>query len=260
MLKEYTKLVFFIAISCYLSALHAQPNSGISTHTPESSAILDLSANTNKALMISKVHLLSKHDVTTINNPANGLIVYATHDSGSGTDQILKDNLYKFNGVKWVRLSSKTKFKEKFDNLDIIKVVAFGSNTEPQRCLGITSAYYNLTTLNGPISQNGSFTAPKNGFYSYSSKITVYNDAQPSQAFSSAPYIYGKDLGLISFIYRGNNKQNRNVSMSGTVYLLQGQSTEGFQWHVGSFGNNSCDTNDRILSQIVIWEYLGNPL
>lgn len=73
---------------------------GLGTINPDASAILDISGVTDKGILGPKVTLASTTDVTTIINPATGLLVYNT---GAGT---LKYNGYVFwDGSSWRTLS-----------------------------------------------------------------------------------------------------------------------------------------------------------
>ncbi|GEN70897.1 hypothetical protein CLA01_09690 [Chryseobacterium lathyri] len=94
-----TKLLFLIAMTASSVSLFSQV--GINTTTPNPSSILDI-VSTNKGLLIPRVSLTGNTDVTTIPNPANGLLVYNLVDAG-GASPVKKDNFYKFNTTvnKW---------------------------------------------------------------------------------------------------------------------------------------------------------------
>lgn len=74
---------------------------GVGTSTPNPSSILDvnvnnLPANGKKGLLLPQVALTGTNDVTTIPNPANGLLVYNTATTGTSPTNVVKDNVYKF--------------------------------------------------------------------------------------------------------------------------------------------------------------------
>lgn len=101
-----TKLLFLTAITGFSVNLFSQV--GINTTTPNPSSVLDI-VSTNKGLLIPRVSLTGNTDVTTIPNPANGLLVYNLVDAG-GTNLVKKDNFYKFNTAvnKWQLLLDET--------------------------------------------------------------------------------------------------------------------------------------------------------
>jgi hypothetical protein len=101
-----TKLLFLIAMTASSVSLFSQV--GINTTTPDPSSILDI-VSTNKGLLIPRVSLTGNTDVTTIPNPANGLLVYNLVDVG-GVSPVKKDNFYKFNATsnKWQLMLDET--------------------------------------------------------------------------------------------------------------------------------------------------------
>lgn len=84
---------------------------GILTATPDKSAALDvdvnaLPANNKKGLLFPHVKLTGKKDRTTVLNPATGLVVYNTVDSGSGEDAVEREMLYFWDGQKWLDMTN----------------------------------------------------------------------------------------------------------------------------------------------------------
>ncbi|SEH33359.1 hypothetical protein [Chryseobacterium culicis] len=75
---------------------------GINTNTPDPSAILDIKSS-NKGLLIPRIALTGKTDVTTILNPANGLLIYNLNKAGTAPNDVRADTFYKFNtsAGKW---------------------------------------------------------------------------------------------------------------------------------------------------------------
>lgn len=101
-----TKLLFLTVMTVSSVSLFAQV--GINTTTPDPSSVLDI-VSTNKGLLIPRVSLTGSTDVTTIPNPANGLLVYNLVDAG-GANAVKKDNFYKFNTTinKWQLMLDET--------------------------------------------------------------------------------------------------------------------------------------------------------
>jgi hypothetical protein len=97
------KSILFLASLFLLTVSFAQVV-GVGTSTPNSSAMLDVTA-TNKGFLPPRVNLLSITDVSTIANPANGLLVYNQATAGTAPNNVVQ-GYYFFNGQKWVRISN----------------------------------------------------------------------------------------------------------------------------------------------------------
>ncbi|UKB77665.1 hypothetical protein [Chryseobacterium sp. MEBOG07] len=82
---------------------------GINTITPDPSSILDIKS-TNKGILIPRVALTGKTDVTTIPNPAHSLLIYNTANAGTSPNNVVEDNIYKFNTTTglWQKLLDET--------------------------------------------------------------------------------------------------------------------------------------------------------
>jgi hypothetical protein len=85
-MKKFATIFSFFLLT--VSAAFGQNNVGIGTNTPNSSAILDLTA-TNKGLLIPRMTTIQR---TAIVTPATGLLVYDTDF----------DQFWYFDGVVWV--------------------------------------------------------------------------------------------------------------------------------------------------------------
>jgi len=71
---------------------------------PNSSAMLDIKSK-NKGLLIPRVALKGKTDVTTISSPEESLLVYNTTASGDGVNAV-NAGFYYWNGKEWNSLST----------------------------------------------------------------------------------------------------------------------------------------------------------
>jgi hypothetical protein len=77
---------------------------GIGTSTPNASALMHLSS-TNKGVIFPQVSIDSLKDITSIANPANGLIVYNTTQPGVLNDMTRGYYWYSTNALSWVKLA-----------------------------------------------------------------------------------------------------------------------------------------------------------
>ena len=86
---------------------------GINTAQPNSSAVLEISADpapnstitTKKGLLLPKVSLLNNGDVATVPAPAKGLLVYNLADAGAYPNEVRANTYYYWNGTKWVAIA-----------------------------------------------------------------------------------------------------------------------------------------------------------
>lgn len=78
---------------------------GMGTTAPSSSAALDITSTT-KGFLPPRIALLNSTDVTTINSPAIGLLVYNTATSGTIPNN-LSPGYYFWDGLRWNRLYDK---------------------------------------------------------------------------------------------------------------------------------------------------------
>ncbi|GHT75791.1 hypothetical protein AGMMS50262_12190 [Bacteroidia bacterium] len=85
---------------------------GIGTVTPDTSAVLDMSAIHNKGLLIPAVQLNSNTDNTTIPNPKPGLLAYNTGGGLGVTGYVF------WNGLAWMQLTSRSTIAPAITGLD----------------------------------------------------------------------------------------------------------------------------------------------
>jgi len=98
------RLLFLLQLILYAGILSAQV--GIYTETPDASSALDISA-TDKGFLPPRVNLTSTTDITTIQNPAVGLLIYEPDgftEVVNGETLTRPAGVYTFNGTEWIRL------------------------------------------------------------------------------------------------------------------------------------------------------------
>ena len=114
MKKILSSLLFMICIASFAQV-------GINTNTPDPSSILDIKS-TNKGILIPRVTLKGTDDVTTIANPAFGLMVFNTTFSNNGTtdtsDDVLAKAFYYWDNTKWQQFVSYDNFVQKLNERD----------------------------------------------------------------------------------------------------------------------------------------------
>ncbi len=94
------KKLFITILICIISFCNATAQTGIGTTTPDASAKLDVYAN-NKGFLPPRVTLTSYTDISTIPNPATGLLIYNT-----GSNVGLAAGYYFWNGNAWATIAT----------------------------------------------------------------------------------------------------------------------------------------------------------
>lgn len=253
-----------------ISPIHYAQKVGINTSTPDGSALLDINASIRKGgLKIPSIALQSTADVTTIPNPAVGLLVFNTQTTTNGNNDVTSNYLYYYTGTEWKKITSRTDFKN--NNPELPYIVAFGKKDNRTVCNSTVSVSGNfeLTTVSNPalISPTGQLTAPQNGYYYFSVLNSFRIGANASQDFNESPYIGADNLTIHTSRFRGNGS---SVSIqfstsTGVVYLDKDQQTSPFYWNLGT--GNACvtvpigsvipDDQKYVGNQLVVWEYIG---
>ena len=261
-LKKHLVLLF-IAPHFYFTQV------GINTSNPHSSAILEIDATKIKGgLLIPRVNLTSTLDFTTVPNPATGLLVYNLQNSGTYPNAVHANYIYIYSDNQWKQLTSDTDLIN--NNPDLPYVVGYGRKTIRTACNSSTSrsGIFNLDTVSDAtiISSSGEFTAPKNGYYSFSISFTINITGNPAQSYAASPYITSSGLTTYTTRFRGSGIQLQPRTITGVVYLLKDQKTQPFYWNLGTnncnttVGSNGtiADNQPYIGPQEVVWEYVGN--
>ena len=126
-------LSFFILSA---SAIISIAQTGIGTTTPNASARLDVSA-TNKGFLPPRVTLTSLTDVSTIPNPAEGLLVYNLGSVG------LQAGYYYWNGANWATIATATSAGNGVTASDLVKIYDGVGNAAT---INSTGATFSVTT------------------------------------------------------------------------------------------------------------------
>ena len=111
---------------------------GVGTLSPNSSASLDvdvtsLPSTAKKGILLPKVQLLNNTDVTTVPNPAVGLMVFNLEDRELETPQAVEANTYYYwNGVEWANLSSLSEVRRELLPQVFFVAEGNGTGTTPQ--------------------------------------------------------------------------------------------------------------------------------
>lgn len=104
------KLLLFFFVIVFSNIAYSQV--GVGTNTPHTSAALDMDVSSlanKKGFLLPRVNLTHNKDITTIANPAAGLIVFNLQDSmlnGNATTAVFKDMFYFWNGVQWTDITT----------------------------------------------------------------------------------------------------------------------------------------------------------
>ena len=238
--------VYFLAIFLFLSTGRLMSQIGIGTATPAQSSILEMSS-AKKGFLITRVPLTSNTDVTTIANPAMGMLALASQNSGTGEGAVYEGRLYKFNGTGWDEMVEEGEIAS---GSLYPELVAVGRKTSNTACSG-SSGNFQLTTLKNiktTINATGSIVAYKTGYYIWSVSIKQY---MLQSAYS--PFLLP---GMLNYAFKDGTATTRawqTTVFTGSVYLTAGDTSEPFQWNLGG----TCVAQDLIGAQLVTWQYIG---
>ncbi len=222
---------------------------GVNTDKPDPSAILDLGPG-NRALRFPEVALQSTSDLTTIANPAHGLIVYNTNEDTDSS--LFADNYYYFNSnlQKWVAIinseyaeSELDKIKpplyvgelfktnqQVFTNLDntALNVIDFAQSNSTtilnqnliERLPGSTTTFKILRTgifvFEGFASYK--FTLSANTFWTLAIQAGVSDDSN-----TTVPGSFTIGMRCPYYSYEANAGFFTTCNFAGAVYLTEGE-------------------------------------
>lgn len=187
-----TKLVYslFFCVLLLSPSLSAQVTIG-SSEEPHSSAVLELKSN-DKGLLINRVNLKGRKDVTTISNPAHGLLVYNLSNGDNGTpeddaDDVLADNFYIYTtkSNEWLLLIDNNYLERRLANMRVPQFIllasvgnkdsgnttSFLSSVEWSniRKMYFTNELYDLYNAYDPVKSE--FVAPFSGYYHFEANV-----------------------------------------------------------------------------------------
>ncbi|CAI8815535.1 hypothetical protein [Chryseobacterium sp. IT-36CA2] len=198
------KLLFPILL---LTSLNVYSQVGINTSAPDQSAVLDIKSS-NKGLLIPRVALTGKTDITTIPNPTHSLMIYNLNDAGVSPNNVTADNLYKFNSKigKWEKLlDENTPIPGAVGMSNIFGFKKTGNDTSFLGTdLGASIRkinYDNIITTSGYATYNtatGELTILKSGFFTFNINFVIKG------AMTGTPRVGVSKPYTGTFAYNGN--------------------------------------------------------
>lgn len=134
----------FLFLSFYFS--HAQV--GIETTDVDTSAALEIDtdqfpAGSKKGFLGPRVQLTGSLDITTIPDPALGLLVYNIGTAGTFPDNVLADRFYFWNGSQWVDLGLTSVLQNYFAN----RIISMNSSSV--QTFAISGSTNNINATSG---------------------------------------------------------------------------------------------------------------
>lgn len=94
-------------LSAILCFSNSSAQIGIGTTTPNASAALDVFSS-NKGILLPRLNLTGRSDVSTISAPANGLIAFNLAAAGTATNTVVANSLYFRQNNIWQKFASAT--------------------------------------------------------------------------------------------------------------------------------------------------------
>lgn len=215
-----------------------QGNIGINNTSPDPSAALDVSA-TNKGVLLPRVSLNSLSDITTVPNPATGLLVYNT-----GTGSLSAKGYYFWNGTTWDQMKTSSSSTSSANNVNL-KIVTgtytsaapyvvqpddsyillrFNSASTPDGigAVGASAPFlqgtYNMQLPDPATCQGRILTFYNDGFQAGFGTQNVYTN-YPMYSYDGA-YSYSARPNDLSYYIQGNN-------MNGSKFTII---SDGVRW------------------------------
>ncbi len=218
-MKTPLRNVLFIFI-LLINMLEVKAQVGIGTNTPDSSAILELSAS-DKAFYLSRVALTGTNDVTTVPNPKVGFIVLNTANASTGTNtEVNANQIYTYDGTQWVQLIDEETLDEKIGNI---------SAPDPESGPDLSGyAYLNntfeLTERSGNFNEISFSAANTEEFFSEKIFTRVENSSGQFKAGTNGTYEF---TGFLNFQFEGiTNEINPSFWVAG----IQKSTDNGANW------------------------------
>ncbi len=145
-ITKYYILLLFIGLS-FSANLFAQV--GINTSTPHASALLDLGPG-NKGFLVPRVALTSLTDVTSVANPAHGLIIFNTTNDPS--KNLIANSFYYYNAnpsyMRWMNFVDSNSIKSQLENIKLPVYVGQVYKTNQQVFTSFLSSNVNIINFN----------------------------------------------------------------------------------------------------------------
>ena len=216
-MKKYILCIagyFFAGIS-----QNAYAQVGIRTTTPHSSAILDIDVsalpiNNKKGLLIPRIALLSNIDVVTIEDPADGLMVYNTNSVGVA-NRVFANNVYMWTGSIWEEYPTYSGFVERMAPDDVY--------------LKSTQNYQFTTGSIPTLSQYNSGTLAPITWETASIIISNPDIVEPMSDLTSFKIVKKGHYDISGFINYTPNISSSSAS-TGSELILQTSTDNGGTW------------------------------
>ncbi|GHS98609.1 hypothetical protein FACS189421_07520 [Bacteroidia bacterium] len=205
---------------------------GIGTVTPDTSAVLDMSAVNNKGLLIPVVQLTSNTDNMTIPNPKPGLLAYNTGGGLGVTGYVF------WNGSAWMQLTSRSTIAPAITGLDSLNATispatfTSGSSYSGTLTLPYLGGNGGPYTSLAPIASHGlSFTLQPGTLSVGSGQLTYIVTGTPDTTSISVPVSFLGKTATVAIVGTSAVKNlryaARKFTFSSTNYLVPSTTTLG---------------------------------
>lgn len=189
-MKKHIKHIFILGFSFIFSVVSAQV--GIGTETPHASTVLDVVAN-DKAFLAPRIHLLGIYDVETIENPAEGMLVYNTNINPDGDLDFV--GYYFFDGEKWVPTGIGTRTNIVNDGV-VHSILGYAPSgyVESQETVtvdGVTFTRVGCKIWSGNGHRYCAYKSGENGYRSGTGSVTGANGVKWGTAFKVGEAVGG---------------------------------------------------------------------
>jgi hypothetical protein len=235
MKKIYLSLV--IMFCCAANAIYAQ-NVAINSDgsAADASAMLDVKS-TSKGMLIPRVALTGRTDVTTIPSPANSLMIYNVSTAGSGSSAVVPGYYY-WNSPSWIHVGMTTNAAITGDNNFVVENTA--GQVGSKKGYGAVALNYIICVSNATFPCNTGCSTGANLDVTMLGEIKLFagNFAPQNWAFCNGQIMaININLQLFSILgttYGGNGVTTFSLpDLRSAVPLHFGTATSGKNWDQG---------------------------
>jgi len=211
---KYTLTLFVILFI----AEYSQAQTGIGTTSPNASAKLDVFSD-NKGFLPPRVSIDSSKDITSIVNPAEGLLVYNTGTVG------LQAGYYYWNGASWATIATASSAGNGVTSSDMVKLYskAYSAATADSNIANATG--YKFTV---PVSGRYLFDFSSSGYVNQTSMTITFKVRQGTTDLATDAQTGNNNNVHVE--YNGKLEVNLQAGVTYNVYVTTTGSRDAGDW------------------------------
>ena len=198
--------------------MHLNAQTGIGTTTPNASAKLDVFSD-NKGFLPPRVSIDSAKDITSIVNPAEGLLVYNTGTVG------LQAGYYYWNGASWATIATASSAGNGVTSSDMVKLYSKAYSAATADSTIANASGYKFTV---PVSGRYLFDFSSSGYVNQTSMTITFKVRQGSTDLATDAQTGNNNNVHVE--YNGKLEVNLQAGVTYNVYVTTTGSRDAGDW------------------------------